>query len=89
MKTIGNIYLYLYFACLSVCLYVRLYPINVKTAKPIGPKLCCVTSRDPREGLWLMEFSKICLQQIRFLKILKIQEFLAVFVLQFIQREHR
>ena len=24
--------------CLSVCLFVRLYPINVKTAEPNGPK---------------------------------------------------
>ena len=46
-------------ACLSVCLY----PINVKTAQPIGPKNFCVTSRDPREGLWLIEFSKICFHQ--------------------------
>ena len=27
-----------YLACLSVCLFVCLYPINVKTAQPIGPK---------------------------------------------------
>ena len=26
------------FVCLSVCLSVCLYPINVKTAEPIGPK---------------------------------------------------
>ena len=30
--------LYINLACLSVCLSVRLYPINVKTAEPIGPK---------------------------------------------------
>ena len=30
--------LYINLACLSVCLFVCLYPINVKTAKPIGPK---------------------------------------------------
>ena len=29
-----SVLLYIYFACLSVCLY----PINVKTAEPIGPK---------------------------------------------------
>ena len=30
--------LYMNLACLSVCLSVCLYPINVKTAEPIGPK---------------------------------------------------
>ena len=30
----------IYILCLSVCLIVRLYPINVKTAEPIGPKFC-------------------------------------------------
>ena len=32
--------LYIYFACLGVCLSVCLYPINVKTAEPIGTKFC-------------------------------------------------
>ena len=35
--------LYTNLACLSVfsvCLFVFLYPINVKTAEPIGPKFC-------------------------------------------------
>ena len=31
-------HLYINLACLSVCLSVCLYPINVKTAEPIGPK---------------------------------------------------
>ena len=31
--------LYINLACLSVCLFVCLYPINVKTAEPIGPKI--------------------------------------------------
>ena len=30
---------YLYILCLIVCLLVCLYPINVKTAEPIGSKL--------------------------------------------------
>ena len=33
-------YLNINLACLSVCLSVRLYPLNVKTAEPIGPKFC-------------------------------------------------
>ena len=59
---------------LSVCLY----PINVKTAEPIGPKFYCGTSRDPREGLWKIKISNICLYQnsivIKFFNILKIRE---------------
>ena len=45
-------YIYIYFACLGVCLY----PINVKTAEPTGPKFFCGTSCDPRVGLWMIEF---------------------------------
>ena len=37
---LGCMYLYIYFACLSVCSFVCLYPIDVKTAEPIGPKFC-------------------------------------------------
>ena len=34
----NNRNLYINLACLGVCLFVCLYPINVKTAEPIGPK---------------------------------------------------
>ena len=55
-----------------------MYPINFKTAKPIGPKFFVETSRDPREGLWMIKISNNCLHQnsifIKFLKILKIHE---------------
>ena len=55
----------LYILCLSVCLY----PINVKTANRSGPNLFW-TSRDPREGLLMIEFSKkYASNKIRFLKI--------------------
>ena len=43
------------FVCLGVCLSVCLYPINVKTAKPIGSNFFCGTLRDPRE-VWMIEF---------------------------------
>ena len=43
------IYIYTLIVCLFGCLSVRLYPINVKTAEPIGPKF-----------LWNLE-SKKCL----------------------------
>ena len=60
---------------LLVCLSLSLYPINVKTVKPIGLKFFCVTSRDPREGLWVIKFSKICLHPNSIFLILKINEF--------------
>ena len=36
--------IYIYFACVFVCLFVR--------------PIFCWTSSDPREGLWMIEFSK-------------------------------
>ena len=54
-----NIFIYTLLVCLGVCLY----PINVKTAEPIGPKFFCGISRKSREGLWMIKFSKICLHQ--------------------------
>ena len=61
-------------------MFVCLYPINVKTAEPIGPELC--------EGLWMIKISKIYLQQnliiIKFRKstkiFFKIREFLKIFL---------
>ena len=61
--------------------------------------ILCGTSRGPREGLWIIKISNICLHQnsifIKFLKILKIHEFFFVkirklfcFVLRCKQREH-
>ena len=41
-KYIKKVHIYIYFACLGVCLY----PINVKMAEQIGPKFCvrlCIT----------------------------------------------
>ena len=34
------LHLYISFACLPVWVSARLYPINVKTAEPIGPTFC-------------------------------------------------
>ena len=60
---------------LSVCLSVCLYPINVKTAE-----LFCVTSRDHREGLWMIKISNIfLLQNLIFIKFLKIMKFHEIF----------
>ena len=76
--------------CLSVCLSACLYPINVKTAKPIGPKIFVGATRDPREGLRLIKCSKICLHQNSIFKnfenlrnfFYKIRELLFVFAFQ-------
>jgi len=48
------------FVSLPWCLFVCLYPINVKKADPMGP-IFWLTSRGPRKDLWMNEFSKICL----------------------------
>jgi len=67
----------MYILCLSVCLSVRLYPINVKTAEPVWSIFFvwpCMTLPEPREGLWMIEFSKVCYSKNPFLKILKFHE---------------
>ena len=37
-----------------------MYPINVKTAEPIGPNICKL-----KEGLWLVEMEKLGLKKCR------------------------
>ena len=49
------------FTILYGWLFVRFYPINVKTTEPIWPKFCCGTSLHAREGLLMIEFPKSCL----------------------------
>ena len=39
-----------------------MYPINVKTAQPIGPNICKL-----KEGLWLVEIEKVSLKNSRLL----------------------
>ena len=85
---LNYVYLYINLACLSVCLY----PINVKTAEPIGPNFFCGTSRDHRESLWMIKIKQKCVLKVfnfvnkfKFLKIreffLKIRKFFFFFVL--------
>ena len=61
--------------CLSVCLFVSNKRQNGWTDRA---QIFCGTSREPREGLWIIKISNICLYQnsivIKFLKILKIRE---------------
>ena len=70
------IYIYKYFACLSVCLFVSNERQSGRTDRA---QILYGTSRGPREGLWMIKISKFCLEQnlifIKFLKILKIHEF--------------
>ena len=50
---------------LIVCLSVRLYPINVKTAEPIyRAHIFCGTSHYPRKGLCMLRITKISLQKL-------------------------
>ena len=68
-----NLYI-LSILCLSVWVFVCFYPINVKTAEPIGPN----GVRDliwPREGSWMIEFLKICLIKFDFGKFFKSAKF--------------
>ena len=58
-----KIYNYIYFSFLSVCLFVSLFPINVKTAEPIGPKFFVgprLTPEKVYEWSELKKFSKHC-----------------------------
>ena len=59
----------------SVCLFVSNKRQNGWTDRA---QIFCGTSRDSREGLWIIKFSNICLHQnsivIKFFKILKIRE---------------
>ena len=72
-----SFYLYINLACLSVCLSFCSYPINVKTAEPIGPKFFVGQIGTPGK-VQMIKISNICLHQnsifIKFLKILKIHE---------------
>ena len=59
----------------SVCLFVSNKRQNGRTDRA---QIFCGTSRDSREGLWIIKISNICLHQnlivIKFFKILKIRE---------------
>ena len=65
--------------CLSVSLFVFLFVSNNRqNGWTDQPQIFCGTSRDSREGLWVIKISNICLHQnsivIKFFKILKIRE---------------
>ena len=55
-------------------MFVRLYPINVNTAEPIGPKFCVEPHVAPGKVCEWSNFQKFASIKIRFLKILNIHE---------------
>jgi len=58
---------------LSGCLFVS--QINVKTAEPIGPKIFCGTSRDPRKVYGWLYYQKIPVTKFYFWKFRKSTKF--------------
>ena len=74
----NGIHLYINLAYLSVCLFVCLYPINVKTAEPIGSKFCVGPDVVLGKVYEWSKFKSLCLKVLyfyKFLKILTIREF--------------
>ena len=72
-------HLYINLACLFVCLSVCLFVSNKRqNGWTDRTQIFCGTSRDSREGLWIIKISNLCLHQnsivIKFFKILKIRE---------------
>ena len=52
------------FVCLSVWVFVCLFASNKRqNGWTDQAQIFCVISRDPREGLWMIKFSKTCLHQ--------------------------
>ena len=58
--------LYINLACLSVCLFVCLYPINVKTAEPIRPKFCVGPLWSQGRFINDQNFKNLCLKVFYF-----------------------
>ena len=61
----------IYILCLSVCLFVCLYPINVKTTEPIGPKFCVGPHVTPGKVYEWSKSKNLCIQVFYSCKILK------------------
>jgi len=74
-----QVYLYINLACLFVCLFICLFVSNkCQNGWTDRAQTFCGTSRDRREGLWMIKISNMCLHQnsifIKFFKILKIHQ---------------
>ena len=62
--TIIFVYLSIYFACLCACLFVCLFVSNKRqNGWTDRAQIFCGTSRDHREGLWMIKISNTCLHQ--------------------------
>ena len=67
-----SIYKFGLYVCLFVCLFVSNKRQNGWTDRA---QIFCGTSRDSREGLWMIKIANICLHQNSiFIKFLKIRE---------------
>ena len=60
--------------CQTVCLGVCLYSINVKTAEPIGPKVCVGPYMTPGCFIDAQNYNKLFPKTFDFSKILQIHE---------------
>ena len=52
----------IYILCSSICLFVHLYPSNVKTAEPIGPKFCVGPHMTPGKVYGYSKLQNVCPQ---------------------------
>ena len=69
----------IYIYTLLVCLFVCSYPINVKTAEPIGPKFCVGPYMTPGKVYGKIKISKIIQQNSIFIKFWKLPNFFIKF----------
>ena len=88
----GHVWLSIYLYSINIlCLSVCLYPINVKTAEPIGPKICVGPCMTCRKGFinaqsYIKLFPKfISMREKIFLKNLR--NFLVIFVCFILYKE--
>ena len=58
-----------YIFTLLVCMFVRLNPINVKTAEPIGPKFCVRPHMAPLKVYRWSKFQKFAANKIRLFRV--------------------
>ena len=65
------VYIYIYILCLSVGL---LYPINLKTAEPIGLKFCVGPYKTPEKVYGCSKLKRLCPEVLDFCKILKMSK---------------
>ena len=65
-ETVPSISIYIYIYIVFACLSVHLYPINVKTAEPIGPTFCVEPHITPGKVYECSEFQTVVFNKIYF-----------------------